>query len=155
MTVPHDEQLRCRERSPRAWNHAIWSSIVPASTLDRSSIFMSVHTALVGPTEYTVVLPLAYTRPGMISSVQPRDRTHYFTSPTISNNAHQRTRVSVRSSQAIGADCMEEETGKDRVRALFRRRCPCVCVCVFACVCCVCLCAWVGASMCACMWVRM
>ena len=57
MTVPHAEQLRCCERSPRAWNHAIWSSIVPASTLDRSSIFMLAHTALVGPTEYTVVLP--------------------------------------------------------------------------------------------------
>ena len=57
MTVPHAEQLRCCEKSPRAWNHAIWSSIVPASTLDRSSIFMLAHTALVGPTEYTVVLP--------------------------------------------------------------------------------------------------
>ena len=57
LTVPHAEQVRCCERSPRAWNHAIWSSIVPASTLDRSSIFMLAHTALVGPTEYTVVLP--------------------------------------------------------------------------------------------------
>ena len=87
MTVPHAEQLRCCEKSPRAWNHAIWSSIVPASTLDRSSIFMLAHTALVGPTEYTVVLP-RLSLPRLAESLSSAGRTRAGGETSVASQPH-------------------------------------------------------------------